>query len=94
MGDYRIKDHGGFEYRTPGSWLMSQKVTTAVLCLAKIVANRYAEIPQNYLNTVEAQKAFYKGDQDFFRPIFHSLWANLKKLDLYEEYRRTAIIPE
>ncbi|MDI9480174.1 MAG: putative amidoligase domain-containing protein [Syntrophomonadaceae bacterium] len=95
MGDYRIKDHGGFEYRTPGSWLMSQKVTTAVLCLAKIVANRYAEIPQNYLNTVEAQKAFYKGDQDFFRPIFHSLWANLKKLDLYEEYQEELqIIPE
>ena len=95
MGDYRIKYHGGFEYRTPGSWLMSQKVTTAVLCLAKIVANRYAEIPQNYLNTVEAQKAFYKGDQDFFRPIFHSLWANLKKLDLYEEYQEELqIIPE
>jgi hypothetical protein len=95
MGDYRIKEHGGFEYRTPGSWLMSQKVTTAVLCLAKIVANRYAEIPQNYLNTAEAQKAFYKGDQDYFRPMFDSLWANIEKLDLYQEYQgELQIIPE
>ena len=95
LGDYRIKEHGGFEYRTPGSWLMSQKVTSAVLCLAKIVTNRYAEIPQNYLNTAEAQNAFYKGDQDHFRPMFDSLWANLVKLDLYQEYQEELqIIPE
>jgi len=95
LGDYRLKEHGGFEYRTLGSWLVSQKIATAVLCLAKIVANRYAEIPQNYLNTAEAQRAFYKGDQDFFRPMFNSIWTNLEKLDLYELYREELqIIPE
>lgn len=95
IGDYRIKDHGGFEYRTLGSWLINQRITTAVLCLAKIVANRYAEIPQNYLNTAEAQRAFYKGDQDFFRPMFSALWANIEKLDLYQEYQEELqIIPE
>lgn len=95
IGDYRIKEHGGFEYRTLGSWLVSQKIATAVLCLAKIVANRYAEIPQNYLNTAEAQRAFYKGDQEFFRPMFNSIWANLEKLDLYQEYKEELqVIPE
>jgi hypothetical protein len=95
IGDYRIKDHGGFEYRVLGSWLINQKITTAVLCLAKIIANRYAEIPQNYLNTAEAQRAFYKGDQEYFRPIFNSLWSNLENLDLYQEYKEELqIIPE
>jgi len=95
IGDYRLKEHGGFEYRTLGSWLVSQKIATAVLCLAKIVANRYAEIPQNYLNTAEAQRAFYKGDQDFFRPMFDSIWSNIENLDLYQEYReQLQIIPE
>lgn len=95
IGDYRLKEHGGFEYRTLGSWLVSQKIATAVLCLAKIVANRYAEIPQNYLNTAEAQQAFYKGDQEFFRPMFNSLWANIESLDLYQQYQEELqIIPE
>lgn len=95
LGDYRLKEHGGFEYRTPGSWLVTQRIATAVLCLAKIVANRYAEIPQNYLNTAEAQQAFYKGDQEFFRSLFASLWSNLEKLDLYQDYKEELqVIPE
>lgn len=95
IGEYRLKDHGGFEYRTPGSWLVSQKITMAVLCLAKLVANRYAELPQNYLNTPEAQKAFYEGDQMYFRSLFLSLWGNLEKIDLFDNYREELqIIPE
>lgn len=95
IGEYRLKDHGGFEYRTPGSWLVSQKITMAVLCLAKLVANRYAELPQNYLNTPEAQKAFYEGDQMYFRSLFISLWGNLEKIDLYNNFKEELqIIPE
>lgn len=86
LGDYRVKDHGGFEYRTPASWLVSQQITTAVLCLAKIVASSYHVLSQNYLNSVEAQRAFYQGDQDYFRPIFTELWADIKRTEMYGEY--------
>ncbi|MDD3853865.1 MAG: hypothetical protein PHD40_09480, partial [Syntrophomonadaceae bacterium] len=86
LGDFRLKDHGGFEYRTPASWLVSQEITLAVLCLAKIVANRYALLPHNFLNTIEAQQAFYEGDQDYFRLVFSTLWSHLRQLDLYNRY--------
>jgi hypothetical protein len=95
LGDYRIKDHGGFEYRTPGSWLVSQKITTAVLCLAKIVISRYPLLPYNYLNNPEAQQAFYNGQQDYFRSIFTKLWQHIVDLDIYSEYRdELQILPE
>lgn len=86
LGEFRLKDHGGFEYRTPGSWLVSQEITLAVLCLAKIVANRYTLLPHNFLNTIEAQQAFYEGDQEYFRLIFPTLWSHLRQLDLYNRY--------
>ncbi|MEN6325946.1 MAG: hypothetical protein ABFD18_07040 [Syntrophomonas sp.] len=86
LGDYRYKDHGGFEYRTPGSWLVSKEICTAVLCLAKIVASSYPYLNQNYLNNVEAQKAFYNGDQEYFGPIFPELWKDIEKTEMFSEY--------
>lgn len=86
LGDYRYKDHGGFEYRTPGSWLVSKEICTAVLCLAKIVASSYPYLNQNYLNNVEAQKAFYTGDQEYFYQIFPKLWKDIEKTAMFSEY--------
>ncbi len=86
LGDYRVKDYGGFEYRTPASWLVSQEITTAVLCLAKIIASSYYMLSKNFLNSVEAQRAFYTGDQDFLRPVFPELWADIKKTKMYLDY--------
>lgn len=87
LGDYRVKDYGGFEYRTPASWLVSQQITTAVLCLAKIVASSYHILSKNYLNSVEAQTAFYGGDQEYFRPVFPELWVDIKRTEMFIEYQ-------
>jgi hypothetical protein len=87
LGDYRNKEYGGFEYRTPASWLVSQNITLAILCLAKIVISRYPWLPYNYLNTSEAQQAFYQGNKDYFYPIVERLWSHLEKIDMFEEYR-------
>lgn len=87
LGDYRTKEYGGFEYRTPGSWLVSQNITMAILCLAKIVISRYPWLPYNYLNTPEAQQAFYQGNKEYFYPIVERLWGHIEKIDMYEEYR-------
>ncbi len=86
LGDYREKNHGGFEYRTPGSWLISQKIATAVICLAKIVASNYLDLQNNYLNTADAQQAFYTGDRDYFIKDLESIWKDLEYTDLYEKY--------
>ncbi len=86
LGEYREKDYGGFEYRTPGSWLMSQKIATAVICLAKIVATNYLQLQNNYLNIAEAQQAFYAGDRDYFMNEIGSIWNDIEQTSLYEKY--------
>ncbi len=86
VGDYRVKDHGGFEYRTPGSWLVSQKLATAILCLSKLVVSSYPYLPKNYLNDLEAQEAFYNGSQDYFINKFYTLWKGIENTDLYDFY--------
>ncbi|NLB88236.1 MAG: hypothetical protein GX790_03285 [Syntrophomonadaceae bacterium] len=95
LGDYRIKEHGGFEYRTLGSWLVSQSIATAVLCLAKIVVSRYPYLPKNFLNSLDAQRAFYNGDQEYFLKYFYTLWDNITEIDMYSLYaEELKIIPE
>ncbi len=95
LADYRVKEHGGFEYRTLSSWLVSQKIATAVLCLAKIIASRYPYLSQNYFENSEAQQAFYNGEQSYFLKHFNNLWSNIENTDIYNEYAdELSIIPE
>jgi len=94
LGEYRLKNHGGFEYRTPGSWLVSREITAGILCLAKVVASRYYQLNKNYLNNPEAQEAFYKGNQEYFRELFPELWSDVQMLDLFDDYAETlSVIP-
>jgi hypothetical protein len=86
LGEYRVKNYGGFEYRTPGSWLVSQKITTAVLCLAKVVASNYLQLSNNYLNLAEAQQAFYSGNREYFMKDFENIWHDLERCRLYSKY--------
>jgi hypothetical protein len=86
LSEYREKNYGGFEYRTPGSWLMSQKIATGVLCLAKIVASNYLQLSHNYLNTAEAQAAFYSGNREYFMKDFDQIWQDIQETQLYPKY--------
>ncbi len=83
--DYRIKDHGGFEYRTLGSWLVSPEIAIATICLARLVALNHYYLQENYFASPQAQQAFYNGDQNYFREIFLELWTALEALDMYQE---------
>lgn len=95
LADYRIKEHGGFEYRTPGSWLISPEITGAVLCLAKIVVSNYALLFRNIFNGAEAQQAFYNGDQSVLVPKFEEIWKDVTSLPIYETYQNELqIIPQ
>jgi hypothetical protein len=86
LADYRIKDYGGFEYRTLGSWLVSPQVALAVLCLAKIVATHHMELSEDFLDNYDAQAAFYQGNQNFFRTIFDRLWSDITSVETYSQY--------
>lgn len=88
LADFRIKDHGGFEYRTPASWLVSHQIAAAVLCLAKIVASNYLYLTRNCFLGIEAQRAFYEGNQQYLRPMFHDIWSDIKRLDMYNTYQQ------
>ncbi|HWP97340.1 MAG TPA: hypothetical protein VN426_10885 [Syntrophomonadaceae bacterium] len=86
LGNFRTKSYGGFEYRTLGSWLVSPEITRGVLCLAKIVVSHYLEFSENYLVQPAAQRAFYHGNQEYFRPVFHEIWSKICSTAMYQEY--------
>ncbi|MEQ8200889.1 MAG: hypothetical protein ABRQ24_05650 [Syntrophomonadaceae bacterium] len=94
LADFRTKDHGGFEYRTTASWLVSPQIAAAVLCLAKIVASNYLYLTRNCFIDIEAQRAFYEGDQEYLRLVFHDIWSDIKKSDMYHTYKEELQIIE
>lgn len=95
LADIRLKEYGGFEYRTPGSWLITPEITCAVLCLAKIVSEHYLELGAVYLNNVDALQAFYQGNQEYFRPLFQKIWRGISRTSSYSEYQEDLkLIPD
>jgi hypothetical protein len=63
LGDFRRKAHGGFEYRTPPSWLVSPALACGVLALAKIAAEEPGRIARP-LDDQGVRDAFYAGGGD------------------------------
>ncbi len=95
LADFRFKDYGGFEYRTLASWLVSPQIAAAVLCLAKVVASNYLYLTRNCFSGIEAQRAFYEGNQEYLRQMFNDIWSDIKKLDMYNTYQQELqIIPD
>lgn len=85
LGDFRLKPHGGFEYRTPPSWLVSPTITKGVLSLAKVIARLYPYLSEYPLNSVAVQQAYYKGDKETIREIVPRLWNDLLQFAAYAE---------
>lgn len=86
IGSFRTKSHGGFEYRTPGSWLISPEITRSCLCLAKIVASEYHLLRRDYFTNPDLQKAFYQAKKLHFYDIFNELWEDITNTGLYKIY--------
>ena len=86
LGDFRLKEHGGFEYRTPASWLVSPVVTMAALCLAKVVCNEYHLLRQDLFLTPAAHKAFLQADREYFLEPFKKLWGDIQSTRTYKLY--------
>lgn len=88
LGDWRPQPHGGFEYRTPGSWVISPQYAAAVLCLAKAVVQDYPLLRRNVFLSTANQRAFYAADKAALRPHFFSLWNDLQTSSIAREFRR------
>ena len=87
LGDFRRKDHGGFEYRTLPSWLVSKEAARAVLCLAKVVAAEWHSLTGAPLQTLPMVKRFYQGRKAQLRRFFPALWRRLLKTRTARAYR-------
>lgn len=85
LGDFREQFHGGFEYRTPPSWLVSPTLTKGIFSLAKVIALNYPYLDYLPLNDVYMQKAYYNGDKDQIRAVVTKLWNEVKRLSDYHE---------
>lgn len=79
LGDVRFKDHGGFEYRTLPSWLVSPAISRAILALAAWIANDYPELSRDLFLDTELATAFYRADKEPFYETIDLLLADLFK---------------
>jgi hypothetical protein len=86
LGDFRRKPHGGFEYRTPPSWLVSPFIAAGVLALTRLLAEHYRELKQFPLQSAEIQKLYYSGDKRQLLPVVRKLWEELEPLPAYARY--------
>ncbi|MCD1257343.1 hypothetical protein B5M42_000650 [Paenibacillus athensensis] len=84
LGDFRRQSHGGFEYRTPPSWLASPAIARGVLTLASLIADNYARLSVFPLQQASVQRAYYAGDKQALLGTVDALWSELALLDAYE----------
>lgn len=94
LGDCRTKPHGGFEYRTPPSWLVSPKLALGALALAKLAAEHARELAAcQPLRDDTLRDAFYgDGDPALLRAAALAMRAALEALPSYPAYR-AAVAP-
>ncbi|CAI6081245.1 putative amidoligase domain-containing protein [Cohnella sp. JJ-181] len=88
LGDYRPKAHGGFEYRTPPSWLVSPRLALGVLSLAKLAAEHARELSGcRPLDADALRDAFYDGEPALLRQAASVVRRALAALPAYARYR-------
>lgn len=86
LGDYRLKAHGGFEYRVVPSWLVSPVFARGALCLAKVIGCDWHHLRYDFFLKPEAKLAFRQADQEYFRAELTSLLASIRSAPSYATY--------
>ncbi len=86
LGDFRRKEHGGFEYRTLASWLVTPEATRAVLCLAKVIADEWQRLPTQPALQSRQAREFYRSKKIRFRQAFSELWRSVMHTQTAKEY--------
>jgi hypothetical protein len=88
LGDCRRKRHGGFEYRSLPSWLVTPELAAGVLALARVVALHWRELREDPLQHSGLRRLFYRGETERLAPVARKLWTQLKTLPTYREHSR------
>jgi hypothetical protein len=86
LGDFRHQFHGGFEYRTLPSWLISPTLTKGVIAAAQLIASRYPYLQSEPLKKLSMQRAYYHGIKTDIQPLVKTLWEELQGLSEYPGY--------
>lgn len=86
LGDFRLQGHGGFEYRTLPSFLISPLVTKGVVAIAALIADHAERLHRRPLQDDAMYAAFYQGDQKQLREALPGLHDDLKQLAAYAQY--------
>ncbi|WP_164491717.1 putative amidoligase domain-containing protein [Staphylospora marina] len=88
LGDFRYQEHGGFEYRTPPSWLVSPTLTKGVLAAAKVIAVNYRSLRHDPFAQLKMQEAYYSGNKKELAAWLEPIWEDLRQTEEYRLYAR------
>ncbi|SDL42922.1 putative amidoligase domain-containing protein [Paenibacillus jilunlii] len=88
LGDFRLQPHGGFEYRTLPSFLVSPVIAKGVVFLAHLIVSRYEDLTLRPLDREDLHAAYYSGDKPPLRAAFPPLAAQLRALPGYAQAAR------
>jgi hypothetical protein len=87
LGDFRRQPHGGFEYRTLPSWLISPQIAAGVLSLACVIANHSSDLRRRPLQLMDIQRAYYQGVKHMILPHVHLLWQDIELTSTFKRYQ-------
>lgn len=87
LGDFRIKEYGGFEYRTLPSFLISPLVTKGVVALACLILENAERLSSRPLEKDAVWAAFYAGRKKTLREALPRLLADIQGVPDYARYQ-------
>ncbi|WP_373231544.1 hypothetical protein [Cohnella sp.] len=88
LGDVRRQPHGGFEYRTPPSWLVSPRLALGAFALAKVAAEHSRELAFDRPLDEECYRdAFYEGDRTLLLEAAERMYVAISRTAGYVVYR-------
>lgn len=99
LGDFRRQPHGGFEYRTLPSWLVSPRITKGVIALTRVIAEHYRQLRRRPLEDERVMAAYFNIEKiepveqidpleksRYLVNVVNIMWYDLEKLSTYNNY--------
>lgn len=87
LGNYRLKSHGGFEYCTLSSWLITPEIASGILCLAKVIAQEYLNLDEEFICNYSDVRAFYQVNKNYFKDKIDKILKNISETYTFAQYR-------
>ncbi|TNJ63110.1 hypothetical protein FE784_27280 [Paenibacillus hemerocallicola] len=85
-GDYRRQPHGGFEYRTLPSWLVSPRVAKGVLALASVITTRYRQLRHRPLDRPDVLRRYFTGNKLALAGTVMPMLDQIRRMPEYGQY--------